>query len=608
MQRSASQVLFRFLPGAVFPHEDEFTARVDHVRGETVHDLNRAVLLEELGHELEAWQPNQQGLPDPARFPDEFVVIEPKFVSWDVYPLTFECTNPTCGRVKRWFRQDTLVSDTAAAGRLRCETCNSKMRQLRYLTAHKCGAMDPLFTPRCSNCNSTDHVYLEDLGSFRSSTWKCRNCGGFNQSTRFQRCDCGQYTTPGRATPYRTAYTTRDQHLWYPQTLTILNLASQTYDNLQRHANRGLAAVSSWLGDEENLSISVGQLDAPSTSTRFTEEEWADREQQMRDLGFDDVAIGAARAAQGPATSGVAATVGDLGAAALEHAGHRTFVERAGLYDRRIINDRITLDEIASDPGLDEVGRRVLERAVSTEHEFGISNISMTQQFPIVLASYGYTRCRREPGAAHLASYAHPRQYRGKTPIFAVPARTEALLVTVSALAIARFFANEGLWDGAEPADERTARVQLLELFTMNRDYGGADAAGVARRLVHTLSHALTRSLDDGETGFGESSMAEWIVPDALTTAIYVADYNDFTLGAFDTVLRRRVSSWLERAAHAVDRCDNDPLCTQQRPWASCDRCLHLSFGCRTWNADLDRKLLRRFWRWTRQQARARAA
>jgi hypothetical protein len=39
------------------------------------------------------------------------------------------------------------------------------------------------------------------------------------------------------------------------------------------------------------------------------------------------------------------------------------------------------------------------------------------------------------------------------------------------------------------------------------------------------------------------------------------------------------------------------------RPNAACDRCLHLSFGCRTWNADLDRKLLRRFWRWSRGRA-----
>ena len=96
-------------------------------------------------------------------------------------------------------------------------------------------------------------------------------------------------------------------------------------------------------------------------------------------------------------------------------------------------------------------------------------------------------------------------------------------------------------------------------------------------------------------------------MPNALTSAIYVASYADFTLGAFDTVHRRRIGPWLTRAADAIDHCDNDPLCSQtstHRPHAACDRCLHLTFGCRTWNADLDRKLLRRFWLWTRRRTR----
>jgi hypothetical protein len=66
--------------------------------------------------------------------------------------------------------------------------------------------------------------------------------------------------------------------------------------------------------------------------------------------------------------------------------------------------------------------------------------------------------------------------------------------------------------------------------------------------------------------------------------------------------LRRRISMWLEKAADDIAFCDNDPMCshtTTHKPHAACDRCLHLSFGCKTWNADLDRKLLRRFWNWS---------
>jgi hypothetical protein len=239
----------------------------------------------------------------------------------------------------------------------------------------------------------------------------------------------------------------------------------------------------------------------------------------------------------------------------------------------------------------------------------GIEDISVTQRFPVVVASYGYSRVRREAGAAHLRTYAAPKFYNGKTPIFAVPANTEALLVTFDARAVLGFLSAEQLYPGPVPVNSRSAKLALAEVLAANPAIGDNSAAGVARRLVHSASHALVRALDDGQSGFGESSLAEWIVPDALTTAVYVASYKDFTLGALDTVLRRRVAYWLKNAVEAMDRCDNDPMCSQTstefRPYAACDRCLHLSFGCRTWNADLDRKLVRRFWLWSRQQPTA---
>lgn len=598
MQRSAAQVMFRFLPGAVFAHEDEFIASVHHVIGETVHDVNRKVLLEELASELDRWQPDQVGIPSPAQFPDEFTVIEPKLVSWDVYPLTFECSNPNCGRIRQWYRQDTLVNETAGAGSLRCLECKSKMRQLRYLTAHECGVLDPLFTPSCANCRTKEHVYLEDLGSFRSSTWKCRRCGGVVQSTRFTPCNCGRYAK-GKAIAYRRSFTARDSRLWYPQSLTIINLSSQTYDNFQQHPQRGAAALASFLGDEKNIATSLTKLDSPGTE-RLTQEDWETMETSLRAAGLDEDTIAAVRDQKAPAQHGVLASLNGADDLILEHLSQRTFVERAGLFDDHIIDDRTSLSALmaTSDPVISATAGN----SFSKLNEIGLEDISVTQQFPIVLASYGYTRVRRDAGDADLRGYAMRNQYRGKNPIFAVPARTEALIVSMSALSVVSFLDHEGMWDSPLPSDERTAKLALLRVFA---EYPEADdgVAGTARRLVHSLSHSLLRALDDGESGFGESSLAEWIVPDALTTVIYVTGYSDFTLGAFDTVLRNRVTPWTERAVREVTTCDNDPLCGQQRPHAACDRCLHLSFGCKTWNNHLDRKLLRRFWRFTLQQA-----
>lgn len=603
MKRSTTQVLYRYLPGAVFPHEEGFIAQVHHITGARVGDLNRTVLLEELAVELDKWLPDQVGIPDPRSNPDEYVIMEPEEVSWDVYPLTFECTNPTCRRVVRWFRQDQLLADSASTGRLRCQHqgCGSKLRQLRYLTAHNCGAMEPLHTPRCPNCSVPDNMYLEDLGSFRSSSWRCRQCGAAI-STRFTPCNCNRYGRGG-GQPYRQGYTARDQRLWAPQTLTIINISGQTYDNLQRHPQRGFAALASLLGDEMSLSVSLSELDRPGGGTRMTAQQWAQQETALRASGVDESVIDSVRALQGPAITGVAAVSAAVTNEVAAAAGQRPMVERAGLYDRNIIHDRKSFAELHG--ATTGAARIAADHTAATLRRLGIEDISVTQRFPIVVASYGYTRSDRTPGSAHLRSYAQPRRYNGKTPIFAVPADTEALLVTLDARAVLGFLISEGDLAGAVPTAARDAKLQLAEVLALDQAVGGDSAAGKIRRLAHSASHALLRALDDGQSGFGESSLAEWVVPDALTTAVYVASYNDFTLGAFDTVLRRRLAPWLLAAAEGVNHCDNDPMCSHvstHRPHAACDRCLHLSYGCRTWNADLDRRLLRRFWLWTQQQ------
>lgn len=602
MQRSTTQVLYRYLPGAVFAHEDGFIAQVHHLSGRRVSDLNRKVLLDELSAELSQWLPHQVGLPDPRTNPDEYVIYQPEEVSWDVYPLTFECKNPTCGRLRRWFRQDQVLNDTNAAGAIRCLHCNAKMRQLRYVTAHNCGTMQPLHTPSCPNCTGTADMYLEDLGSFRSSSWRCRGCGAAI-STRFTPCDCGQYGRGG-GQAYRQGYTARDQRLWYPQTLTIINISGQTYDNLQQHPLRGIAALASLLGDETDLSVSLGELDRPTGGARMSAHDWAEQEARLRAAGVDDALIDDMRTRQGPAVTGVAAVASTISPELLEASGARPMVERAGLFDKRIVDDRKSFSDLhATATG---AALTAATRTLESMKALGIDDISVTQRFPIVIASYGYSRSQKTPGTSHVVPYSQRNQYNGKTPIFAVPANTEALLVTLDARSVLGFLAHEGEYTAAFPADARDAKLALAEMFAADAALGTDTAAGKARRLAHSATHAMLRALDDGQSGFGESSLAEWIVPDALTAAIYVASYNDFTLGALDTVLRRRVSPWLLRAADDVNHCDNDPMCSHtspQRPHAACDRCLHLSYGCRTWNADLDRKLLRRFWRWTQQQA-----
>ena len=105
----------------------------------------------------------------------------------------------------------------------------------------------------------------------------------------------------------------------------------------------------------------------------------------------------------------------------------------------------------------------------------------------------------------------------------------------------------------------------------------------------------MLRALDDGQIGFSESSLAEWVVPETLTFALYANNFKSVTMGSLWTLINNRTLQWLERSADAAQRCDNDPLCHQRNEQA-CERCLYITFGCQDFNHDLDRKTLRSFW------------
>ena len=147
----------------------------------------------------------------------------------------------------------------------------------------------------------------------------------------------------------------------------------------------------------------------------------------------------------------------------------------------------------------------------------GISELAVTWEFPIAKVAFGYTREKHTPGEAAIRGFRHARQHDGKYPVFAVSSSTEALLVTLSANDVLAFLHHRGEIATA-PDDEDAARRQLLEVFAAEEVQPAP--AETIRLLIHTLSHLLLRGLDDGQIGFAEASLAEWLVPQTLTFAV----------------------------------------------------------------------------------------
>ncbi|HEV3076485.1 MAG TPA: hypothetical protein VHB47_18825 [Thermoanaerobaculia bacterium] len=393
------------------------------------------------------------------------------------------------------------------------------------------------------------------------------------------------------------AYTVRDTRTYYTHRISLINLQSVTFNELQSHPARGAIAVASYLGllgQAGSIRDGLAEANRATTLTTQTVEEWTAKERQLREMGWSERDIAEVKRAIGPREAGLTALAA-VDRRIIDLGNSRPIVERAALFDTSELH-RITLGAAhESMRARGEVGAvAAIEEALHRTADLGIEEIAVTWSFPIAMAAFGYTRGVSGLGEGVFQGFARAGAYDGKFPIFAVATDTEALLVTLSALSVVRWLCDESHGSAPVPENIGDARKMILEIFA-NREVSPEPAAAL-ETLVHTISHVMLRALDDGQVGFAEASLAEWVVPETLTFALYANNLKSYTLGALWTLLNNRTLQWLNKSATGMLRCENDPLCHQRSPRA-CERCLYLTFGCPSFNDHLDRRLLASFWR-----------
>ncbi len=601
MLRSHSQILYSYLPGAVFRHEERVYGKVVTVDGDRLTGLNEAVIYEEIASYLERWPEDQRhDLPLPKDLrKNDYRIIRPDLVRWELFPLVFECSRRSCARVVSFRSFDDLAKSPA------CKRCGGPLQQLRFYSAHNCGQIRAMNVPRCTS-HGYDERSFDNTGSFLTATWRCHGpgCdGGVVHRTNMSPSNCGSF--PGRDNVVRMrAHTLDDSRAYQAHSIDLVNIDSSVFQTYQKHPARAQIAIAHFLGLIEGIKDGMRDVDTGSVGERMSAQKWAAKEAQYRAMGLDEGEIAALRKSKGPADSGVAAVTG-VSQEVLEAAGrNRPFYERAAVFDRAEV-PRFTLhDQLhrARERG-DATQEAAISASTALAADMGIEELAVTWEFPVAKVSFGYTREQHTPGGAAIRGFRHPRQHEGKYPVFAVSSSTEALLVTLSARDVLGFLYHRGEI-ATEPASEDAARRQLLEVFAAEGTHPAP--AETIRLLTHTLSHLLLRGLDDGQVGFAEASLAEWLVPEALTFAVYANTLKDFTLGALWTLLNNRSLSWLRAVVDRCGRCENDPICYEQSP-RSCERCSYLTFGCRLFNDGLDRKVLYDYLLW-RGVLRSRAA
>ncbi|UOY00284.1 hypothetical protein [Blastococcus sp. PRF04-17] len=283
MLRSHSQVLYSYLPGAVFRHEDRVYGRVVTVDGSRLTDLNEAVIFDEIARYLEQWpEEDRHDLPLPRDMRiKEYRLIRPEQVKWELFPLTFECARPSCGRV-RTFR---TFEDIAKSPR--CKRCDGPLQQLRFYNAHNCGQTKQIYVPRCA-VHGYDDLSFDNTGSFLTATWRCHGAGcngGVVQRTNMSPCNCRKWPGPDKVVRMR-AHTLDDSRAYHAHSIDLVNIDSSTFQTYQRHPARGQIAVAHYLGLISTLKEGMNEADTRTDTDRMTPEEWEARQAAYEDMGL----------------------------------------------------------------------------------------------------------------------------------------------------------------------------------------------------------------------------------------------------------------------------------------------------------------------------------
>jgi hypothetical protein len=244
-----------------------------------------------------------------------------------------------------------------------------------------------------------------------------------------------------------------------------------------------------------------------------------------------------------------------------------------------------------------------VQPAQQTAQHMGLSELALVTDFPMIVATYGYSRVeskpRRNPNApiqCRLNPFPAQRDYEGKLPIYVDEVRADALLISLNPERVYNWLERNNLSPQNLPQGINTnfsRRAYFVQLFDNAPLRQTLDVARPQARMVfgllHTLSHLCVRQAAL-LCGLDSTSLSEYLLPRTLTFAVYCNHRFGATIGALTALFEQSLTEWLN-AVREARRCVYDPVCRERE--ASCHACTHLAeTSCRFFNLNLGRSFL----------------
>jgi hypothetical protein len=227
--------------------------------------------------------------------------------------------------------------------------------------------------------------------------------------------------------------------------------------------------------------------------------------------------------------------------------------------------------------------------------QMGLSRMVLVSDYPIITATYGFSRAEYQPNHCRLNPFPGHPDHGGKLPIFVDQVQADALLLSLNPDRVISWLEQNGC-RLVIPAgsDQRLARsayfIQLLSDVPL-RETILADhrEARMVFGLLHTLSHLSVRQAAL-LCGLDRTSLSEYLLPRALTFALYCNHRFGATIGALTALFEQSLAEWLS-AVTETRRCVYDPVCRDGA--SNCHACTHLAeTSCRFFNLNLSRAFL----------------
>ncbi len=596
MTRGKQQILFNYLPERTFDFEKlALIAQVTKISGLIRSDLNGTLLLRKIGAEVKAWKSeNRPALRDEVLADTgRFVLLEPTAVSARIFPRLLWCQNGGCGRLVDAKNFDSLPT--------KCPTCKvGRLTQFRFVKIHRCGALEAISPPFCPRCKSSWNVSLDTRGGerFSSFLWTCEKChskltliGGTCHSCQWPIQDDGPRVRDMQIEVHRAGRT------FYAHSTVLLNIPDRQFDALLARPQWPAIVASKYLELPETAGLSVRDLCQPAsprqarnageltniqlddlfrrrTAGELTAEQMIEEMEKMRLLRSEPPDDEAALVKAVVSQTGVAWPI-------WEEAGYElleSLLPASGLISGRSSSLRQLSDDA---------------RAVSTR--IGIQSISVEDEFPIVTATYGYSRAEYKPNDCRLNPFPAEREHGGKFPIFVDQVQADAIVIRLEIERVIEWLKLNGhpiITPGSKsvPVAQKSAFVTMFGSVSLHETITQeAASARLTFGLLHTLSHLCVRRAAL-LCGLDHTSLSEYLFPRSLSFAIYCNHRFGATIGALTSLFEQTAAEWLS-TIESSNKCVYDPICKDTN--GNCHACVHLAeTSCRFFNLNLNRAFL----------------